>query len=123
MYENIGSSFIFSTSTEFWKKTSNFMTDAATKNLKVEMLVAEKLSCSHKPIHTLCKSHVVEKFHSTYLSVLGQLEVKMEFHQRIEAVNPNLKTFFCGKKAIVECGIYAMLNIVPKKEWKHYNFS
>jgi hypothetical protein len=56
------------TSTEFWKKTSNFMTDAATKNLKVETLVAEKLSCSHKPIHTLCKSHV-EKSFTAHISV------------------------------------------------------
>jgi hypothetical protein len=40
----------------------------------------------------------------------------MEFHQRIEAVNPNLKTFFCGKKAIVECGIYAMLNLVSQEK-------
>lgn len=44
-----------------WELKDNIMTDAVSKNLKIENGVAKKLGSCHKPRHVLCKSHTVEK--------------------------------------------------------------
>ena len=40
-----------------WKNITAFMSDAVTKNLKVEGLVAERLQSDHIP-YLLCKAHL-----------------------------------------------------------------
>ena len=43
-----------------WEKIDAIMTDAVTKNLKIEYTIAEALGSTHIPVHLLCKSHTVE---------------------------------------------------------------
>ena len=95
-----------------WEKTNHIMTDSVTKNLKVENFVAERLQSEYKPYHLLCKSHVVEKLDASNLTVLASLEDKVKLRQRLEAINPSLRPFFRGKKAVVVAGIQAILKLV-----------
>ena len=46
---------------ELWEQVAAFMTDAVSKNLKVEIEVAAQLGSNHIPYHLLCKSHTCEK--------------------------------------------------------------
>ena len=45
-----------------WEKTVSIMTNAVSKNLKIEDDVSKALGSNHKPYHLLCKSHLVEGF-------------------------------------------------------------
>ena len=83
-----------------------------SKNLKIEDLVAEKLGSKHIPYHLVCKSHVVEKLDTSNLDVLAAFEERVKLWQRLEAINPALKPFFRGEKAVVVAGIQAILKLV-----------
>ena len=95
-----------------WEKTNNFMTDSVSKNLGVIDLVADMLKSEYKPHHILCKSHVVEKFDSCNINVLADLESRVNLQEKLIAINPSLKPFFRGKKAVVLSGIMAILKLV-----------
>ena len=99
-----------------WEKIDNFMTDSVTKNLEVEKYVAEKLGSDHIPHHILCKAHVVEKFDETNLKVLSNIEVQLQLRQKLECLNPSLKPFFRGKKAIVLAGITALTKLITHEK-------
>ena len=43
-----------------WEKIDAIMTDAVTKNLKIEETIPNALGSTHMPHHLLCKSHTVE---------------------------------------------------------------
>lgn len=45
---------------QLWEKVDALMTDAVTKNLKIEEMIPEALGSTHIPLHLLCKSHTVE---------------------------------------------------------------
>ena len=81
------------------------MTDSVTKNLKVGELIASKLGSSHIPKALLCNAHVVEKFDDTNLSVLAKIERELKLREQLEKINPSLRSFFRGKKAIAVAGI------------------
>ena len=87
------------------------MTDSVTKNVEVENYVAEKLGSYHIPHHLLCKAHVVEKFDETNLKLLSNIEIQLQLRERLECLNPFLKPFFQGKKAIVLVGITAITKL------------
>ena len=69
------------------------MTDAVTKNLKIEYTIAEKLKSDYIPIHVLCKSHTCEKFDACNVETLAELEAKVNLRQQIESMEPNLNFF------------------------------
>lgn len=95
-----------------WENTDNIMTDSVSKNLGIGKLIAKKIGSDHIPNSLLCNSHVVEKFDGTNLEVLADIENKVELRKRLEAVNPSLRPFFRGQKAVVLAGIQALLKLV-----------
>ena len=99
-----------------WEKIDNIMTDFVTKNLKVEHLVAEKFGSTHIPHHLLCKAHVVEKFDKTNLKVLSTIETELKMCERLETLNPLLKPFFRGEKAIVVAVIKALTKLISHEK-------
>ena len=55
-----------------WEKTTAIMTDSVSKNLKIGEGAAKILQSLYVPYHLLCKSHPVEGFHWSNLSVLAR---------------------------------------------------
>ena len=100
------------TAKDLWKNITHIMNDSVSKNVKIEDLVAEKLGSKHIPYHLLCKSHVVEKLDASNLDVLAAFEERVKLRQCLEAINPALKPFFRGKKAVVVADIQAILKLV-----------
>ena len=62
--------------------------------------------------HLLCKSHIVEKLDATNLNVLATIEKSVKQRELFESINPSLKSFFQGKKTVVEAGINALMTLV-----------
>ena len=61
----------------------------------------------------ICYARVtVEKLDSCNLTVLSDIEYKLKLCEKLEAVNPSLRSFFRGKKAIIVAGITAILKLV-----------
>ena len=88
------------------------MTDTVTKNLEREETIAKALDSSHIPLHLLCKSHPFEALDKSSLQVLNEIEKSVKQQEIFEKINPALKSFFCGKKALVEAGIGALLSLI-----------
>ena len=95
-----------------WEKTNNLMTDAVTKNLQIEDLIAASFGSTYMPNHLLCKSHTVEKMDQSNIKVLGDLESQVKLKEKLGLINPSLRPFFRGKKAICLAGITALLKLV-----------
>ena len=99
-----------------WEKTTSFMTDSATKNLYVNELVAKYLNSSHVPWSLLCKSHCVEALDRSNLFVLALVEKQLGMKEKLEGINPALRSFFRGEKAVVVAGIKCLLNLVTHEK-------
>ena len=99
---------------KLWEQTTAIMTDSVSKNLGIEKLIAASLNSQHIPFHLLCKSHTVEKFDETNLKVLMKIENSVQQRQIITSINPSLKSFFRGKKTVVESGIQALISLVSR---------
>ena len=95
-----------------WENVDAIMTDAVTKNLKIEDLIPERLGSTHHPHHLLCKSHTVEAFDRSSLKVLSRVEKNVSQQETMEGINPALKSFFRSKAAIVEAGIDAIISLI-----------
>ena len=54
----------------------------------------------------------MEKFGQSNLSALSKLEKDVKLRDTLESINPLLKTFFHGKKTVVEASIAAFLKLV-----------
>ena len=78
------------------------MTDTAAKNLQIENSVASELNSQHKPMHLLCKSHTVEALDRSNLDVFTKIEKQVNQCGTLKNINPNLKSFFRGKKTAVK---------------------
>ena len=65
------------TASNIWEKIDAIMTDAITKNVKIEDGVAEALQSRHVPYHILCKSHTCERLDTDNLATLSQFEAKV----------------------------------------------
>ena len=100
------------TPADLWEKTDAIMTDSVLKNLKIEDLIGESLAFDHWPYHLLNKSHTVEKRDATNLEVLATIEKSVKQRELFESINPSLKSFFRGKKTVVEAGIDALMTVV-----------
>lgn len=95
-----------------WAKIDALMTDAVTKNLEIERTITKALNSDHRPFHLLCKSHTVEALDKSNLEVLADIEKSVKQQEILEKINPALRSFFRGKKAIVEAGIEALLSLI-----------
>ena len=120
-YERLAIAASVSTSTnvtaaQLWEKTTSFMTDSPTKNLHVGELVSEKLNTTHVPLSLLCKSHCVEALDRSNIAVLAQIEKQLGMREKLERINPALRSFFRGEKAIVVAGIKCLLNLVTHEK-------
>ena len=95
-----------------WEKVKYFATDAVSKNYKVGEGLAERFSSTHFLIHVLCKSHTVEGLDRASLKVLSTcLEGPLNLRSEMEAINPNLRSFF-RNSTVVQAGMTALLKIV-----------
>ena len=95
-----------------WEKVDAIMTDSVTKNLGTEETISNALGSTHQPYHLLCKSHTVEALDKSNLEVLAKIEKSVKQQEVFEQINPSLKSFFRGKKALVEAGIEALLSLI-----------
>ena len=66
------------------------MTDAVTKNLKIEDNIATALGTKYQPMHLLCKRHTVEALDRSNLSVLYEIEKQVKQREIFERINPSL---------------------------------
>ena len=66
----------FMSAKQLWECIDAFMTDAVSKNLRVEYLVANMLGSVHIPLHLLCKPHTCEKLDETNIQTLFEIEKK-----------------------------------------------
>ena len=89
------------TSSQLWEHVDAFMTDSVAKNLEVEKIVPQIIGSNHIPYHILCKSHTVEKLDKSNLDLLSNLQKSVSLGEKFESINSALKSFFCGKIAIV----------------------
>ena len=69
------------------------MTDAASKNLKVDYKVSKQLGAKHVPIHLLCKSHTCEKLDESCINVPVKIEQQLKMAEMITNRQPNLRSF------------------------------
>lgn len=102
------------TSKMLWGKVDAFMTDAVSKNLKVEYLVAEELQSAHVPLHLLCKAHTCEKLDDCNETTLMKMEQRLSVRTTIEKREPRLKSFIRKSKTVVKAAIQALLQLVAK---------
>jgi len=63
-------------------------------------------------MHLLCKSHTVEALDRSNLEVLYKIEKSAKQCETFEGINPALKSFFGGKRIVVESGIEALITLV-----------
>ena len=64
---------------QLWKNTNSIMTDSVSKNLKIGEEVSKVFESNvPPPIHLLCKSHPVEAFDRSNLTVLAKIETKLD---------------------------------------------
>jgi hypothetical protein len=94
-----------------WEKTTSLMTDSVSKNLQIGEGVATEIESKHVPFHLLCKSHPVEAFDRSNLSVLAGIEKQLKFREKLEAINPAVRSFLRGT-SVVECAINSILSLV-----------
>ena len=100
---------------QLWEDINAFMTDAVSKNLKVEYLVANLLESDYIPIHLLCKSHTCEKLDETNIQTLNEIEIKIGLRKQLEKREPQLKSFLRSAKSVVLAAIKAFLKLVAKE--------
>ena len=71
------------TASNLWEKIDAIMTDAVSKNLKIEDGVGEALPSRHVPYHILCKSHTCERRDTDNLATLSQLEARVGLREAL----------------------------------------
>ena len=99
-----------------WENIYSFMTDAVTKNLKVEYAVATALGSSHIPMHVLCKSHTCEKLDEACLKALIEVENIIKFADLVTKRQPQLKSFVRQSKCVALAALKAMLSLVSHEK-------
>ena len=97
---------------DLWEKATAIMTNSVSKNLKIEDGIADVLKSSYKPYHMFCKSHLVEAFDQSNIEVLSTTENQLNFREKLESVNPSVRSFLCGEKCVADCGIKSILNLI-----------
>ena len=101
---------------KLWSHIYDVMTDAVTKNLKIEEEVAKALGSSHIPRHLLCKSHTCEKFDESCIDSLVEIERELSYADLLVKRQPRLKPFIRQSKCIVVTAMKALLKLVSHEE-------
>ena len=91
------------------------MTDAVSKNLKVEVEVSRRLETDHIPIHILCKSHTCEKLDDSCISVLVKVEVLWKITNLIVQREPRLRSFVRQSRSVAMCAMKGLLTLVSNE--------
>ena len=65
-----------------WQKIASLMTDSVSKDLHLEDQITCTMNSAHIPIHLLCVSHTCEVCCKGNLSVLCDLESKIELREK-----------------------------------------
>ena len=102
-----------------WEKTTVVMTDSVSKNLKIGKGVAETLQSFYVSYHHLCKSHPVDSFVQSNLSVLTSVENEIKFWEKIQTMNPAVKSFLRGNTSVDEAAITSILSLVSHNKSSH----
>ena len=97
-----------SSAKDLWENVTAFMTDAASKNLKAEYLVAEKLGSEHIPYHFLCIANTCEKLDEWNKNTL------VKFRETIEKREPRLKSFIRKSKSVTKAAMAVLLQLVSR---------
>ena len=105
-----------------WEKTTATMTDSVSKNHKIGEGTAEALQSAHVPYHLLCKSHTVEGFDQSNLSVLASVEKELGFREKLQTINPAVKSFLRGKTTVVEVAITSILSLASHDKSAHSTY-
>ena len=100
------------TASNLWEKIDAIMTDAVSKNLKMEDGVAEALQSRNVPYHILCKSHTCERLDTDNLTTLSQIEAKVGLREALLKWKSQLKWFLRSKKIVVEAALETLLKLV-----------
>ena len=66
--------------------------------------------------HFICKSHCVEALDRSNLEMLGNIEKQLCLQTKLGGVNPSMRSFFRGQKAIVVAGIKCILNLITHEK-------
>jgi len=104
------------TAAKLWSNIYAVMTDAVTKNLKIEEEVAKALGSSHVPLHLLCKSHTCEKFDESCINSLVEIERELSYADLLIKRQPRLKPFIRQSKCVVVTAMKALLKLVSHEE-------
>ena len=94
------------------EKIDAIMTDAVSKNLKIENGIAESIGSDHVPYHLICKSHTCERLDIDNLAALSDIENKVGVRAQIVSREPSLKSFLGQSKCIAEAALTALLKLV-----------
>ena len=105
---------------QLWQNTTSIMTDSVNLNLKIgEEVTKDFKSNIPPPTHLLCKSHPVEAFDRSNLTVLAEIESKLDFRKKLQSLNLSVKPFLQGKKSLTECAISSILSLVSHEKSAH----
>lgn len=88
-----------------WEKTTSIMTDTVSENLQVGDRIAEVFQLSHILYHLPCKSHFVTAFDCSNIHVLTNISKQVDFRNKLEMLNPAIKSILHGSASVVECAI------------------
>ena len=97
---------------QLWENTYAYMTDAVSKNLKVEQIVSDKLGTKHVPKHILCKSHTCEKLDESCIDVLVSIERQLKLSELLTKRQPRLKSFINQSKCVAESALKSLIKLV-----------
>ena len=101
-----------------WEKTTTIITDSVSKNHKIGEGTAEALQSAHVQYHLFCKSHTVEGFDRSNLSVLAKKK-ELGFREKLQTINPAVKSFLRGKTTVVAAAITSILSLVSHDKSAH----
>ena len=92
------------------------MTDAVSKNLKVEAEVSKQLNTEHIPTHLLCRSHTCQKLDESCINTLTKVVQKLKMSEMISQMQPSLRSFIRQSKSVVLCAMTALLKLASHEE-------
>ena len=97
---------------DLWEKIAVLMTDSVEKNLKIEDRIALTLNSQHIPLHVLCKAHTVEALDRSNLSVLENVEHKLNFREALISTAPSITPFLRGEKSVSTAAVKTIINFI-----------
>ena len=104
------------TTKELWGPAYALMTDAVTKNFKIEVEVSQKLEPNQAPaIHLLCKSHTCEKLDECCLNTSKRTENDLNMTELVIQRSPQIKSFVKQTRCLAICALKTTLKLVSNE--------